>query len=158
MSSAQRLRELLNKEKSSDSSIEVIQDTWRMDIANLYTTITQWLEEEDIHYRIQPMTFTEAIIGEYNSSILIIEIDDYEATIKPLYNIPVGKASGALMKSGKSPDTRVQALEMKAVGGVTRWWVSRESFGRELTKDSFFDALINIFGLDEGPDPYRKQA
>ncbi len=146
MSSAQKFKELLKKrsEKADDPSIS---SKWVQDVAKLYKIIGEWLHEEGIESFINPRSFEDQTIGEYDSAIMSIKAGESEATITPQYTVMIGTDCCVNISSGKESRRRVIGLDRRQIGDETHW--GRSGGRAELTKSIFFDVLIKVFRLEE---------
>lgn len=151
MSKAKKFKELVNKESQPEVDKEVNRTEWIDDIAELFGTISGWLKEEDIRWTRYSTQFSDSSIGQYQSSMMVIVNDGYEATIRPEYTAPRGQRSGVVIRSGKKSGAQTKRLVRIQSDDRTKWKVGMTptgSLGKNLTKDRFFDLLISIFKLE----------
>lgn len=151
MSNIQKFKELLNNNKEGPSK-EEIKDIWRTDIADLYTSITNWLEEEDVKHAIIPTGFKDETIGDYYSYIISIKVGDVKAEIAPKYTTIGSHLDGAVaLTSGRREAKKVEMILRQTGGDKVRWNLREiaNRHGAELTKDGFFGLLIRVLRLEE---------
>lgn len=152
MSKAKKFKDLVKKKAQPDAGQEDTRKEWVSDIVDLFEKIGAWLVEEEIEHRLQPVELTDARLGKYNSAMMVIMHGDYEATIRPEYDSPIGKGRCVRIKSGKKSGGNLKILTRDKTGEKAQWKVpinTLSKVGRNLNKDRFFELLISIFGLEE---------
>ncbi len=152
MSKAKKFKNLIKKKALPYAGKEATKKEWVADLASLFKTISVWMEEEEIEYRVHSNDFDDPTIGQYRSSILVIVQDDYEATIRPEYTAPRGGGAGVVIKAGKKSGSNSKRLIRDKSDGTTKWKVpinSSSAVRKKLTMDRFFDLLISVFRLEE---------